>query len=137
VELSVVKTKAKVFLSSLLAAVILLLAIFWGAAAGKETAQSITLTKIAQNLIFGLQYFYSDQNRFPTALEFSDQNIMLNYFSGFPAVDFPSKLCPQSFVYKRVAADNAQLSFCLPRAAGDYGAGFNMLNVSPPAQNQP
>jgi hypothetical protein len=123
----------KIFLSSLLAAVVLFLAISNGIKAGNENAQSQVALQTAQNLAAGLQYFYNDQNRFPTAVEFADQNTMLNYFSVFPPASFVSSNCSQSFIYKPVNDANFQLDFCLARAAGGYSAGWNVINGQPAA----
>jgi hypothetical protein len=130
-ELTFFTYRGKVFLSSLLAAVILLLAVFLGASAGKQLATSETIIQTAQNLSAGAQYFYNDQNRYPTASEFADQNTMLNYFNVFPPQNFVSKNCSQSFVYKRTDDSNFSLSFCLPGAFGAYQSGWNTISGSP------
>ena len=130
-ELPFFTYRGKVFLSSLLAAVVLFLAIVWGAGAGKQLAESAVVLQTAQNLSKGLTYFYNDQNRYPTASEFSDQNIMLDYFTIFPPEDYVSKNCPQSFVYKRADQADYSLAFCLPGASGSYAAGWNTLSGGP------
>lgn len=119
--------KIKILLSSLIAAVVLLLAIVWGINNGKKIAQAKIIIQTSKNAVSALQYFYQDQNRYPTAVEFADQNLMLNYMSNFPLPDYPSSNCSQSFVYKRADAATYQLSFCLPTAEGGYQAGWNMM----------
>jgi len=112
-------------------AVVLFLVIAKGLSAGQQIAQAQIVTQTAKNLSVGLQYFYSDQNRFPSAVEFADQNTMLNYFSVFPPADFSSANCSQSFIYKRLNDSNFQLDFCLPRAEGGYTAGWNVITGQP------
>jgi hypothetical protein len=127
-ELKFFTYRGKVLLSSLLAAVVLLLAIFWGASAGQQLAESTAISQTAQNLVSGLKYFYKDQNRYPTATEFADQNTMLNYFTVFPPENFVSKNCTQNFIYKRTDVTDFSLSFCLPKAVASYQAGWNTVN---------
>lgn len=122
--------KIKIFLSSLAAAVILLVAIFYGVSTGKKIAQSEMLIKTARSAAQAAQYFYQDQNRYPTPAEFADQNLMLNYMSNFPLPDYASSGCNQSFVYKRSDVNSFQLSFCLPISSGSYQAGWNNLSGS-------
>ena len=112
-------------------AVVLFWSIFSGINVGHKVAQSKAISQTAKNLNLGLQYFYSDQNRFPSATEFADQNTMRNYFSVFPPADFISSNCSQSFVYKRINEDSFQLNFCLPLANGAHQAGWNTVNGSP------
>jgi hypothetical protein len=128
VEPTVFKTKAKSYLSSLAVAVILLVALLWGAAKGKTTAQSEAIVKAQANLVSGLKFFYQDQNRFPSATEFADSPTMLSYFTVFPPPNFVSKNCSQSFFYVRNNLNNYTLSFCLPVASGGYVAGWNSIN---------
>lgn len=128
-----VPNKLKFFLSSLLAAVILLLGLFWGINAGKQISQAQIILQTEQNTVTALQSFYNDQNRYPSATEFADQNTMLNYLTNFPLPDFSSNICSQSFLYQRISADSFKLSFCLPAADGPYLKGWNSINVSPPA----
>jgi type II secretory pathway pseudopilin PulG len=123
--------KIKILLSSLIAAVILLLAVVWGVANGKKIAQAKILIQTSQNAISALQYFYQDQNRYPTATEFENQNLMLTYFSNFPPPDYPSSNCSQSYVYKRPDPAIFTLSFCLPTVEGGFKVGWNTINGSP------
>jgi hypothetical protein len=120
--------KIKILLSSLIAAVVLLLAVVWGAANGKKIAQAKILIQTSQNTISAMQYFYQDQNRYPTATEFENQNLMLTYFTNFPLPDYPSSSCSQSFIYKRPDLAVFTLSFCLPTTEGGYGVGWNTIN---------
>jgi hypothetical protein len=120
--------KIKILSSSLIAAVVLLLVIVWAVNNGKKIAQAKILIQTSQNAVLALQYFYQDQNRYPTATEFENQNLMLNYFSNFPLPNYPSSACSQSFVYKRSDPGTYSLSYCLPTAAEGQKAGWNTMN---------
>ncbi len=122
--------KIKILLSSLIAAVVLLLAVVGGVNNGKKIAQAKILIQTSKSAASALQYFYQDQNRYPTATEFENQNLMLSYFSNFPLPNYPSSACSQSFVYKRADPAAFSLSFCLPVASSGYQAGWNNINGS-------
>jgi len=128
---NILTKKIWLFLTVLLAAVILFFSLFFGIKSGKLLAQSAIISGNAVSLNKGLQFFYKDQNRFPTAVEFSNNNIMLDYFSIFPAADFASESCPNSFAYKRNSLQEFQLNFCLPKAFQNYSAGWNSIQGSP------
>jgi hypothetical protein len=123
--------KIKNIFGGLLTAAVLFLSIIWGVSTGQKIAQATIVSQTANNLVAAVQYFYQDQNRYPTELEFSNQTIMLNYLTQFPAPDFVSGVCSQSFVYKQITADNFQLNFCLPTAEGSYPKGWSVINGSP------
>ncbi len=123
--------KTKNILSSLAVAAVFLLAIILGISRGQTEAQAQIVVQTAQNTGRALQFFYQDQNRYPTVSEFGDQNTMLNYLSSFPLPDFVSKNCSQSFVYKQIGDQSFQLDFCLPTPASTYQAGWNVMNGSP------
>lgn len=107
-------------------AAVLLLSIILGAKEGQKVAQSEQIIRTGQNIFAGLNYFYKDQNRYPTVSEFSDKSIMLNYFSAFPPVQFVSGSCTASFVYKRSDSKNFELDFCLPTSLKNYSKGWGV-----------
>lgn len=121
------KTKLKITISSLTVAVVLFLAIILGINNGIKQAQSEVVLKTQSELLSGLQFFYNDQNRYPTVLEYEDKSVMLNYFTNFPPIDFISKTCASSFVYKRDDSQNFVLNFCLPDDSGSYTKGWHMV----------
>ncbi len=127
--------KIKIYLSSLAVAVVLLLAVFWGVGSGRLQAQGGLVLQNAQSLQAGLRYFYADQNRFPTAEEFQDQNLMLSYFNAFPPAELAAGPCSGSFSYKRPAAGSYELDFCLPASSGGLTAGWHAISGQPPASN--
>ena len=120
--------KYKNLLTVLVAAVILFLAMAKGLASGRQGAEAETEVETAKNLASGFGYFYSDQNRFPTAVEFADSSVMSWYFNNFPPVAFTSSNCSQNFIYKRISSNNFQLDFCLAAAVSGYQSGWNIIN---------
>ena len=119
--------KLKPILYSLIMAVILFISIGAGIGSGFKHAQSLAVIESVNNLQTGLNYFYNDQDRFPTAVEFSDQVIMSNYFKSFPPINFAGS-CPQNYIYKRNSDINFELDFCLPTSSGNFKSGWNLLS---------
>lgn len=115
------------FSGSLLAAVILFWAISSGIQNGKNIAQAALVAQNAQSLAKGFDFFYQDQNRFPSALEFQNNNLMNEYFGSFPPLSFASSICPESFLYKRPGLKSFELNFCLPANYQNYRPGWNKL----------
>jgi hypothetical protein len=126
-----VSKKMRSLIGSLAAAVILLVVIFWGAGSGQKQAEAQTVISAAKSTVSALQFFYQDQNRYPSATEFLDQNVMLNYLSSFPLPQLVSNACSQTFVYKKITENSFQLNFCLPVAEQGYQQGWNVINGSP------
>jgi hypothetical protein len=123
--------KIKILFSSLLAAVVLLLVISWGNSTGQKISQAKIVIQTSKSAAQALQFFYQDQNRYPTATEFDNQNLMLTYMSNFPLPNYPSFSCSQSFIYKRPNVNSFQLSFCLPIAEEGYKAGWDTISGNP------
>ncbi len=111
-------------------AVILFVVIFQGVSAGKDNAQAGAVIGTAKSITAALEYFYNDQNRYPNVLEFNEQNVMLNYLNIFPAPNFISAVCPESFIYKKNSSSAASLSFCLPSKQGNFQKGWNTFNLN-------
>lgn len=107
--------------------VILLLVLSSAYSFGKRGAQAGLIVNNALELKRGLDFFYQDQDRFPTPLEFQNTNIMSRYFSNFPLSEFPVKGCSELFVYKRTSPTSFQLHFCLPAQSGGYKKGWNQI----------
>ncbi|MBI5529874.1 MAG: hypothetical protein HY918_00015 [Candidatus Doudnabacteria bacterium] len=122
-----INPKLKLLLGSLIVAAVLLLAVVLGLSAGKNLAQAETVAASAQSLAKAFEYFYNDQGRFPTAVEFTNQNVMLNYLSGYNLPSFTSKICSDSLQYKKALNGGYVLDFCLPTAARNYAKGWNKI----------
>jgi len=112
-------------LTVLVATVLLLWVIFSGLTSGKTKAQGETILRNAGAVAEGLDFFYNDQNRFPSNSEFADTGIMLTYFTKFPPVKLSSKNCPEIYAYKNLSAKSYELDFCLPKEIENFSGGWN------------
>ncbi len=121
------KTNGLSFLTVLCAAVILLWFINLAWTKSKADSQSKVILNNAQALTQALSYFYNDQDRYPTALEFLNLNSFGAYLTPFPVEEFFSKKCQQNFSYKRLDSGSYILSFCIPAKTGFYEPGWNDL----------
>ncbi len=114
----------------LLAAIILIvfLSILVGAwHNGQARSQSALILQSADELEQGLSFFYSDQNRYPTAIEFASPQIMGIYLIPYPPAEFVTKFCSRSFVYQNASPKFYRLSVCLPKARGNALTGWNQF----------
>jgi hypothetical protein len=111
------------------ALVCLLLALLFGVLRGRKNAQADYVLHQVATTQQGLQYFYNDQSRFPTTLEFSDRETMVRYFSTTDTPQPPISGCADSLVqYANDSQKSYQLSFCLPVPRGVYPAGVSVIN---------
>jgi hypothetical protein len=117
-------------LTVLVAAVILLWSLYLGISHGRSQAQAESVLQNAAQLKKALNYFYNDQNRFPTAEEFADKNVIEKYAQNFPPPEFTTAACAQSFVYKRPTPGSFVLNFCLPASTGGFNSGWNQVTES-------
>lgn len=108
-------------------ALLLVLGLWWAFVAGVRAGKSTIVLKNTLALQQGVGYFFSDQNRYPTALEFSDRNIMLDYFSAYPPQSVPGGPCTQSYKYSSANSKAYEIDFCLPRGAQGFPAGWNKV----------
>jgi hypothetical protein len=108
-------------------AVLLVLGVWWAAVSGTRSGKSTVILKNAAALKQGAQYFFSDQNRYPTSVEFQDRNLMLNYFAAFPPQIIAGGPCVQTYNYTSASAKAFELDFCLPKASGGFLAGWNKI----------
>lgn len=110
------------------AAVILVFSLWLAIQNGKAEARSKMVVKNFGELEKALKYFYNDQNRFPSTVEFnesSESNILKIYSNNFPPENFVSKQCPQTFVYKQLKPNTYELNFCLERSVPGFKKGWN------------
>ena len=111
-----------------LAAVILFISLWQGVHAGGLSARTRAVLDNAQAITKGLDYFNSDQGRYPSMQEFSDGNIMSRYFSGYPFRDIDGGNCVASYYYHSIIPYKSyELQFCLPQKSGNFPAGANIL----------
>lgn len=111
--------------SSLLVAVILVMAMILGSNSGKKLAEVEIVNKNTANIVVGLDYFFQDQDRYPNAVEYADTSVMLNYFNTFPPVSYTSDKCSESYVYKRVSSKQFSLDYCLIQDYKGKNEGWN------------
>lgn len=95
---------------------------------GKARAQSNAILKNAAAITQGLNNFYSDQNRYPTTVEFTAPEAMGIYLNPFPPIQLSSKNCSSSLVYRNPAPKSYNLFVCLHIGSGSYGAGWTQFS---------
>lgn len=96
---------------------------------GQKSAQSRQIIKDATALTAALEYFYEDQNRYPSRDEFSDQNVMRQYADNFPPQQFLSVNCATNYEYINTFRSDYELRFCLPKGVAGYQAGWNSIKA--------
>lgn len=126
-----ISKQLKLTLSSLIVAAVFLIVLTQGWSAGKNMAEAEAIITASREAVKGLKFFYQDQNRYPSPVEFENPEVMLNYFNVYPLPQYVSKTCAQSFAYRRNSAESFQLNFCLPVATPGYAKGWNNLNSTP------
>lgn len=112
----------------ILVTAVFLIAIFIGVGRGKAAAQSESALSQALELKKGLDNFFSDQDRFPTAEELTSENIALIYFSSVPDNASTNANCSQSFIYERSSLTSYSLNFCLAANLPNYAKGWNRFD---------
>ncbi len=119
---------------TLVAAIILFIlslafGIFSGLSLGKDKANYENVS----NIYRALNYFFKDQDRFPTADEFSSQKILAPfYMSTIPMAANLQGACKNftDYVYARQTTTSYDLQFCLNNAVSGWNSGLNTLSVS-------
>lgn len=111
-------------------AIIAVLALWWAFINGQQAGQSRQVLKNGKAIQQALEYFYQDQNRYPSTDEFLDQNLMRQYLSSYPPQEFVSKTCPQgngsvNYSYVNHFRNDYELRLCLPKAVQGFQAGWN------------
>ena len=100
-----------------------------GVSGGRKKAQSEFVSSQAAEIVQALDFFYQDNNRFPTADEFGNSQIMGNYLTnsfGSPYVN--EAACTSAITYLRPAAGNYKLNFCLLSAVSGFKKGWNSVS---------
>lgn len=103
------------------------LAVWQGYVRGQKAAQGRQIAKDVKAIRQALEYFYNDQNRYPSNDEFADQNIMRLYASGYPPQEFSSNSCPKNYDYSNLFRNDYELRFCLPLGVKGYQTGWNVI----------
>ena len=114
--------------AGLTALVILTLGLLYFAVVyGQRSAQGRQIVKDSKAITQALEYFYQDQNRYPSNDEFLDQNVMRQYLSNFPPQEFVSGGCEASYEYQNNFRSDYELRFCLPKGVSGYSTGWNVV----------
>ncbi len=107
---------------------VFLFLVFFGVSSGKKQAQSILVLNQVSEEILALNYFYDDNNRYPTGDEFARSEVMQNYLTKIPkSSDIQNSFCPETLKYLRPRPESYELSFCLPKAQDGYKLGWNKI----------
>lgn len=121
------KTYFKYIIFLVLFIVLLSLAVF-GQGRGKDQAKAKEIVASVGSIVSSLDFFYNDNNRFPTADEFASKEIMQDYFSVYPDFNTWSEgACDAGFNYTRPNTKAYKLDFCLPSNSGEYKKGWNEI----------
>jgi type II secretory pathway pseudopilin PulG len=113
---------------------IAVLAMRWAFINGRYAGQSRQAIKDAHAIQQALEYFYKDQNRYPSTDEFTDQNLMRQYMSGFPPQQYFSPNCPDrgngsTFSYINNFRNDYELRICLSKGVQGYKSGWNKVTA--------
>lgn len=99
----------------------------FGFRAGRDLAKSTATLNTVHATLKGFDYFFDDQDRYPSSVEFEDPNTLGVYLSTIPVPEFPSKQCPITTAYDTFDERSFTLSYCLPRAIANEVAGIHTL----------
>ncbi len=113
---------------------IAVLAIRWAFINARYAGQSRQAIKDSRAIVQALEYFYKDQNRYPSTDEFTDLNLMRQYLSGFPPQQYVAPSCPardsgSTFGYVNSFRNDYELRVCLPKAVRGYKEGWNKITA--------
>lgn len=125
---SVNKLQSKILVAAF---VLLLVSVLWGAYSGYRVGQSKATLTQASNLNEALRFYYQDQDRYPSAEQFYNKNVLtaFNYISNLPKPENISGNCSSKtdFYYSQSSTQNFALSFCLTRSTGGFSKGTHTL----------
>lgn len=95
----------------------------YGFLAGRALARSELAVEQTRSIMRALNYFFSDQDRYPGQAEFVDPGVMRTYLSAVPVTEVRSKECPKPFAYETFDRKSFTFSFCVARGYGSWSAG--------------
>lgn len=87
----------------------------YGFLAGRSLARSELAVSQTQYIMRGLNYFFSDQDRYPGEAEFADPAVMRTYLSAVPVAQVFSKECPKPYTYETFDRKSFTFTFCVSR----------------------
>lgn len=100
---------------------------FFGFRAGRDLAKSSATLELTHTTMRGLDYFFNDQDRYPSPVEFGEAESFGVYMSQIPLPSFISKQCPVTTTYDTFDERAFEFTYCLPRGLGDQAAGVHKL----------
>lgn len=124
------KNNWKNYFTGMVLAVVFLLVLVWGFGSGKSKAHSETSLNQAIQIQTALEYFFSDNDYYPSSFEFKDVKIMGSYFKKFPIIFIASNNCKENLLYNRVKLTQYELSFCLDAKTQGFEKSWNKI-ISP------
>ncbi len=101
--------------------------LWFGFKVGRDIARTKYAVKNVYEVLEGLEEFFLDQNRYPTATEFANVDLMQKYISNFPPKKFVQKTCTNGFTYATYRQVAFTLEFCLPRSRNEFSKGKNIV----------
>lgn len=110
--------------------ILLLLSVAWGSYSGASRARSLDTFRSVSTLKQALNYYMKDQNQYPTADQFSNQQILtLNYLSSMPVPTDASGACASQtkFDYSRPTPQTFSLQFCLTQGVSGLTQGMHIM----------
>lgn len=95
----------------------------YGFLAGRALARSELAVSQTRSIMQGLNYFFSDQDRYPGEAEFADPGVMRTYLSASPVTEVLSKECPKPFSYETFDRKSFTFTFCVTRGFDGWTQG--------------
>ncbi len=105
----------------------LIAAVFFGFRSGQALAQAERISQQKKQVEIALGYFYSDQGRFPSTVEFLDRGAFGLYIDSFPVPQVLSSECAKSLQYQANSSKEYSLTLCSPAAASGVLKGITKV----------
>lgn len=119
--------------SILLAAAFILFVIFllWGIFSGVTYGKDKATYKNIEAINDALTYYHSDQDRYPSAAQFSNQILVPLYISAIPKPENAAGSCASypEFKYSQTIATDFKIEFCLNQGYAGLSKGLHVLTA--------
>lgn len=100
---------------------------FYGFRAGRDLAKSrLAVSQVAASMK-ALDYFYADQDRYPSSSEFDDRGKLGVYATLVPFPQVTSKDCPGTLAYDTFDERSFVLSYCVTRGFESQTKGIHKI----------
>ena len=100
---------------------------FYGFRAGRDLAKSHLVVQQVAASMRALDYFYADQDRYPSSSEFGDQGRLGVYATLVPFPQVTSKDCPGTLAYDTFDERSFVLSYCVTREFDGQAKGVHKI----------